>query len=102
MSKFERLKAERGRDNVDDNTNHIAIFVDGTPDWDIARVWDDFEDQELYAKLFAASPELYDALLELAEIVDCIADGTLKYSEIDSFTTQPAWAALRNAGHEDV
>lgn len=51
------------------------------------------------ARLIASAPELYEALEELAEIVDdAIAQKSAK--DLDSFTLQPARAALAKARGE--
>ena len=51
------------------------------------------------ARIIDAAPELLDALEELADLVDAIRDG--EYTP-DSFTTQPARAAIAKARGEDA
>ena len=53
--------------------------------------------QEANARLIAAAPDLLEALEELADLVDCIRSGD--YTP-DSFTTQPARAAIAKATGE--
>lgn len=49
---------------------------------------------EANARLIAAAPELLDAVKELADLMDAVRDGN--YAP-DSFTTQPARAAIAKA-----
>jgi len=52
------------------------------------------EEYEANSRLIAAAPELLDALVELASIVDGVRNGE---GAIDSFTLQPARAAIAAA-----
>jgi len=54
----------------------------------------DFVYEEADARLIAAAPDLLEALSELADLVDEILSGEY---EPDSFTTQPARAAIAKA-----
>lgn len=56
------------------------------------------QDNEANARLIAAAPELLDALQELSDLVDAICDHEY---EPDTFTTQPARAAIAKALGED-
>ena len=57
----------------------------------------DRAEQEANARLIAAAPELLEALEELADLVDDLVDGIYRP---DSFTTQPARAAIAKAKGE--
>lgn len=52
------------------------------------------------AQLIAAAPDLYEALKELTEIIDGALMGVEDIDDIDSFTCQPARAALAKARGE--
>lgn len=54
-------------------------------------------EREANARLIAAAPELLEALTELADLVDAIREGEYRP---DSFTTQPARAAIAKAKGE--
>lgn len=56
--------------------------------------------QEFNAHLIAAAPELYEALEELQNIVSGLLSGEMGLKDIDSFTNQPARAALAKARGE--
>lgn len=51
-------------------------------------------DTEEHARLIAAAPELLEALQELSDLVELIRAGNY---QPDSFTTQPARAAIAKA-----
>lgn len=55
------------------------------------------EEGDANAHLIAAAPELYEALYELTDLVDALVSGEYRP---DSFTTQPAHAALKKARGE--
>ena len=55
------------------------------------------QEMQANARLIAAAPDLLEALEELADLVDCIRSGD--YTP-DSFTTQPARAAIAKATGE--
>lgn len=58
--------------------------------------------EEMFANahLIAAAPELYEALEELQNIVSGLLSGEMGLKDIDSFTNQPARAALAKARGE--
>lgn len=74
-------------------------IIDGEGN-DIAQVSGDYENpavwpvMEANARLMAAAPELLEALKELADLFDDFVEG--KYRP-DSFTSQPARAAIARA-----
>ncbi|KJJ61529.1 hypothetical protein RT21_20025 [Pseudomonas sp. 10B238] len=59
-----------------------------------AKVWHHGVETYANAHLIAAAPELLEALTELADLVEAIISG--EYAP-DSFTTQPARAAIAKA-----
>ena len=60
--------------------------------------WSEGIDQEANAHLIAAAPELYEALDELADLMQGVIEGDYKP---DSFTLQVAKAALAKARGEE-
>jgi hypothetical protein len=67
----------------------VSIRADG--------VWPDQPIRRANARLIAAAPDLLEALAELAEIVQGLLDGDDSQHSIDSFTLQPARAAITKA-----
>lgn len=66
----------------------------GVAHGEIASVWEIDGRSFSNARLIAAAPELLEALQELADLVEMYREGEYK---MDSFTTQPAYAAIAKA-----
>ena len=96
---------------IDDDGNPLSgrPMIAAAPELDCAIVhWDGFEQEfwesargkkEMHAnaRLIAAAPDLLEALEELADLFDAMVSGEY---QPDSFTTQPAHAAIAKAKGE--